>query len=103
MIGASRNPYYMLEPMPKFSVFCFYCGSIITGLWHVIKLFMYFLWNWIIQIMQIKAQTSDKNIMDGYDGYDGGYHDKPPQCLVDNALGRQLYVKLKVFFCYNNS
>lgn len=43
--------------------------------------------------MQIRMQTSDKNIMDGYGG---GYHDKPPQCLVDNALGRQLYVKLKV-------
>lgn len=91
MIGTTKNPYHILEAMPKFSVFYFYCGSVIIGLWHVIKLIMYFLWNWIIQM---KVQTSGKNM----DGYGGGYHDKPPQCLVDNALGRQLYVKLKVIY-----
>lgn len=37
-------------------------------------------------------QTSDKNIIDAYNGY----HDKPPSCLHDNTLGRHSYVKLKV-------
>ncbi|KAG4065022.1 hypothetical protein HA402_004145 [Bradysia odoriphaga] len=88
MIGNSRNPYHVLETMPKFSVFYFYCGSLIVGLWHVVKLILYFSWNWI---MQMRLQSGDKNMLET----DDGYHDKPPKCLVDNTLGRQLYVKLK--------
>lgn len=91
MNGISRNPYLVLETMPKFTLLYFYCGSVIIGLWHIIKLIMHFLWNWILQL---RMQKTDKSIKDVYSS---GYHDKPPQCLVDNALGRQLYVKLKVF------
>lgn len=91
MIGVSRNPYHVLEAMPTVAIFYFYCGSVIIGLWHILKLTIQFLWNWIMQIRTIK---SDKTIMDAYGS---GYHDKPPQCLVENGpLGRQLYVKLKV-------
>ncbi len=88
MIGMTRNPYHVLEAMPKFAVFYFYCGSVIIGLWHIVKLILLFSWDWILQI---RMQTSDKNLVDA-----NGYHDKPPKCLVDNVLGRQLYVKLKV-------
>lgn len=82
--------YHVLEAMPKFSVFLFYCGSVIIGLWHIVKLILQFSWNWILQMIM---QTSEKNTADSSNS---GYHDKPPKCLVDNALGRQLYVKLKV-------
>jgi len=67
-------------------MFYFYCGSVIIGLWHILKLIMFFWWNWITQI---KVQSNGKNIIGGYGS------GKPPQCLVDNSLGRHLYVTLK--------
>ena len=76
--------YSLLEPVPKSWSFLFYIKSVCVGVWVLFKWLVFFLWNNIFQ-KQLTVQSH-------YDGY----HDKPPSILVDNKIGRQSYVKLKV-------
>lgn len=86
-----KNPYRVLAAMPKSTVFCFYMRSILTGLWVLLKWTFHFLWN-IVGPASSASRRLDKNSIEYY----GSLHDKPPPCLVDNRIGLQSYVKLKV-------
>lgn len=86
-----KNPYRVLAAIPKSTVFCFYMRSILTGLWVLVKWAFYFLWN-IVNPTSSASRRANKNSIEYY----GSLHDKPPPCLVDNRIGLQSYVKLKV-------
>lgn len=87
-----KNPYKVLIIVPKWSIFCFYLRSILMGLWVIVKWTFQFLWSSLSQV----HWCSHKNNYISSSDYYGGLHDKPPPCLVDNRLGLQSYVKLKV-------
>lgn len=85
-----KNPYDVLIVMPKWSLFCYHLRSFVIGLWILLKWSFQFLWHSINQssYQQKQIKTSSNNT--------AYLHDKPPPCLVDNRIGLQSYVKLKV-------
>lgn len=85
-----KNPYRVLAVMPKWTLFCFYMRSILIGLWVLVKWAFQFLWS--IVSPTAAARRFNGNSIE----YLGSLHDKPPPCLVDNRIGLQSYVKLKV-------
>lgn len=88
-----KNPYKVLTVIPKWSIFCFHLRSILIGLWVIIKWTFQFIWSSLSQAHWCKHKVNYISAMDYY----GGLHDKPPPCLVDNRIGLQSYVKLKVY------
>lgn len=88
----------VLELVPKFTILCYYIKCIFVTLWIICKWCMYIIWKSISRSTSAKVQAI-KNINNDYYG---GYHDKPPACLIDNKLGQQSYVKLKVSEFQNN-
>lgn len=85
-----KNPYRALVVMPKWTVIGFYLRSILIGLWVLVKWTFHFLWNILSPTSQ--SRRLNTNSIEYY----GSLHDKPPPCLVDNRIGLQSYVKLKV-------
>lgn len=83
-----KDPYRVLTVIPKWSIFCFHLRSILIGSWVLSKWSVHFLWNLV--------NKSNRNLT-STDSY-GYLHDKPPPCLVDNRIGLQSYVKLKVIY-----
>lgn len=86
-----RNMYRSLDTIPKWSIFCFHLRSILIGLWILVKWSFQFFWS----ILSQSSRRSSTNAASASDFY-GCLHDKPPPCLVDNSIGLQSYVKLKV-------
>lgn len=85
-----KNPYRVLAVMPKWTVFCFYLRSISIGLWVLLKWTLHFMWK------IVRPTASSRRLNTNSIEYYGSLHDKPPPCLVDNRIGLQSYVKLKV-------
>lgn len=90
-----KNPYRVLTIMPKWTVFCFYMRSILIALWVLIKWTFLFLWNIVSPASSLSSSSSRRLNRNSIEYY-GCLHDKPPPCLVDNRIGLQSYVKLKV-------
>lgn len=84
-----RETDSVLELVPKLEILCYYIKCVFVTLWIIMKWCMYFVWSSISRSAKVQAIKSKND-------YYGGYHDKPPACLIDNKLGRQSYVKLKV-------
>lgn len=85
-----KNPYRVLFVMPKWSVLCFYLRSISVGMFVLFKWTFQMLWN-VVSPASISSRFNTNSIE-----YYGCLHDKPPPCLVNNRIGLQSYVKLKV-------
>lgn len=85
-----KNPYDVLIVMPKWSIFCYHLRSFVIGLWILLKWLFQFLWHSLNQ-----SSYQQKQIQTSLD-YPAYLYDKPPPCLVDNRIGLQSYVKLKV-------
>lgn len=92
----NKTTYDVLTILPKWSIFCFHLRAILVALWVVTKWFFLFIWETLSQskIISRKYGTEKRASVEYY----GGLHDKPPPCLVDNRIGLQSYVKLKVKF-----
>lgn len=85
-----KNPYWSLDTVPKSTIICFYIRSILIGLWVLLKWTFQCLWN---TVNKSRRKTDNGGENGDYYGY---LHDKPPPCLVDNRIGLQSYVKLRV-------
>lgn len=83
-----KSPYDVLLMMSKWSIFCYHLRSFLIGLWILIKWLFQCLWHLIQQYTSKHSKHNSSN--------DCYLHDKPPPCLVDNRIGLQSYVKLKV-------
>lgn len=82
----------VLMQLPKWTVFWFYMRTVPVACYVIIKWLLQFIWKSLRQSTDAKRDGIDLNSIDYYDGA----HDKPPPCLVDNRIGLQSYVKLKV-------
>lgn len=92
--GATKVNYDALERLPKTALLWFYLRSLLVALYVVIKWILYFTWK---TIAESSSLVKKKNRVDQTSNeYYGSLHDKPPLFLVDNRIGLQSYVKLKV-------
>lgn len=86
---SSKNPYVVLSMVSRWTILCYHLQSALMGVWILFKWLFQFLWSLVHQYSfryPKYAITSDHTYR----------HDKPPPCLVDNRIGLQSYVKLKV-------
>lgn len=93
----SRVNYDVLECLPKSTLLWFYTRSLLVGFYVVIKWTLYFVWksfseSSIFVKRKNQSRQDDRSSIEYY----ASLHDKPPLCLVDNRIGLQSYVKLKV-------
>lgn len=92
--GASgyRTKHDILIKWPIWSRIWFYIRTVPIAFYVIIKWFVQFIWHTLRQSHDTKRDGHDMRRIDYYDGV----YDKPPPCLVDNRIGLQSYVKLKV-------
>lgn len=86
LFGRRKCAYNVLIKISRWPIFCYHLKSILIGLWVLLKWAFYFLWQSFQHTTAISASSD----------YYSCLHDKPPPCLVDNQIGLQSYVKLKV-------
>lgn len=90
-----KGPHNVLMKVSQWSIFCYHLKSCLIGLWVLLKWLFNFLW----QSIQSSTKYQPTNALtsgSAVDYYGCVLHDKPPPCLVDNRIGLQSYVKLKV-------
>lgn len=93
-VGGIKCNYGVLMRLPKRTIFCFYCRTLLVTIYIIIKWCLQFIWTTIsnTRVLSKRRESDDTRLIEYY----GDLHDKPPPCLVDNRIGLQSYVKLKV-------
>lgn len=89
VLAKRKNPYAVLAMVSRWTIVYYHLQSILIGIWILFKWQFQFLWS-LIHRYSLKYPKHTKPIEPNY------RHDKPPPCLVDNRIGLQSYVKLKV-------
>lgn len=88
-----RTRSNVLAQLPIWTIIFFYMRAVPVACYVIIKWLVQFIWKTLRQSPDSKRDGNDMRHIDYYDGA----HDKPPPCLVDNRIGLQSYVKLKVY------
>lgn len=84
-----KNPYVVLSRVSRWTILSYHLQATLIGIWVLFKWLFQFVWMLIHQY----SLKSPKRMVTQEHNY---RHDKPPPCLVDNRIGLQSYVKLKV-------
>lgn len=84
-----KNPYVVLSMVSKWTILSYHLQATLIGIWVLFKWLFQFVWMLIHQY----SLKCPKRMVTHEHNY---RHDKPPPCLVDNRIGLQSYVKLKV-------
>lgn len=93
---APKNPYVVLSMVSRWTILYYHLQSTLIGIWILFKWLFQFLWSLIHQY----SFRYPKYAIGSEHTY---RHDKPPPCLVDNRIGLQSYVKLRVSSNYMQS
>lgn len=84
-----KNPYAVLAMVSRWTIVYYHLQSVLIGIWILFKWQFQFLWS-LIHRHSLNYPKQAISLEPNH------RHDKPPPCLVDNRIGLQSYVKLKV-------
>lgn len=84
-----KNPYAVLAMVSRWTIVYYHLQSVLIGIWILFKWQFQFIWS-LIHRYSLNYPKHAIALEPNH------RHDKPPPCLVDNRIGLQSYVKLKV-------